>query len=156
MVQIDDRSGGMIHMAHDLTTYWIFILIHPPLAILGYLFTMISLKKSIQLTWGKRAVRSKKRKLIKDLRISLWIAWGLTLMGLITGMIWAYFAWGSPWSFDPKETATLLVFITLTGAFLLNLLRSRFVWQTVFLLVNLAIIIWTVSISFLSLGLHSY
>jgi ABC-type transport system involved in cytochrome c biogenesis permease subunit len=39
--------------------------------------------------------------------------WAMGLLGLITGMIWAQIAWGRYWSFDPKETMTLLYFITM-------------------------------------------
>ncbi|MFW3147256.1 MAG: cytochrome c biogenesis protein CcsA [Thermoplasmatota archaeon] len=130
------------------------ILIHPPLAILGYGFTIIAFFSALKLLKSK----SKNRRKVKrnDLRISLTIAWILTFLGLVTGMIWAEIAWGSFWSWDPKETATLLLFIPLTLAYLANLKRMSIKLQTALLAVCLLMIAITVSVSFLDIGLHSF
>ncbi len=42
---------------------------------------------------------------------SLSIGWPLFTLGMITGSIWAESAWGSYWSWDPKETWSLIVWI---------------------------------------------
>ena len=42
-------------------------------------------------------------------------AWLLTFLGLLTGMIWAQIAWGNYWSWDPKETMTLLLFLAVSA-----------------------------------------
>jgi len=136
------------------------ILIHPPLAILGYLFTFLALKKAVQLYPRKGndngdRIREKEVK-EKDLRISLTIAWWLTFLGLVTGMIWAQLAWGSFWSWDPKETATLFVFLTLTAAFLLNMRKVNIKLVVLALVVNVLTVIATVSVSFVDIGLHSF
>ena len=81
----------------------ILLFIHPPLAILAYIFVAVLLIMSIRYrpTKGYRQVMEK---------IGL-LAWSLTLAGLITGMIWAQIAWGSYWSWDPKETSTFFLFL---------------------------------------------
>ena len=81
----------------------ILLFVHPPLAILAYIFVAVLLVMSIRYrsTKGYRQVMEK---------VGV-IAWSLTLGGLITGMIWAQIAWGSYWSWDPKETATLFLFL---------------------------------------------
>jgi len=102
-------------MPHELGS--ILIIIHPPLAILGYLFTFLA-------AWnmGKLLFRRKDRKRDnRDFGLSLAVAWWLTFLGLVTGMIWAQVAWGSFWSWDPKETAALAVFVTLTIVYVMNL-----------------------------------
>jgi len=138
-------------MAHELQSIW--VLIHPPLAILGYLVTFIAVKKSMELSF----LRPKEQAEVeKDLRISLTIAWWMTFLGLVTGMIWAQLAWGSFWSWDPKETAALTVFLTLTAAYLLNMMRKKVMFQFIVLMVNVLCIVATVSISFLDLGLHAF
>jgi len=138
-------------MAHELQSIW--VLIHPPLAILGYLVTFIAVKRSLELSF----LRPKEQAVVeKDLRISLTIAWWLTFLGLVTGMIWAQIAWGSFWSWDPKETAALTVFLTLTAAYLLNMMRKKVMFQFIVLMVNVLCIVATVSISFLDLGLHAF
>lgn len=42
---------------------------------------------------------------------ALSIGWPLFTLGMITGSIWAESAWGSYWSWDPKETWSLIVWV---------------------------------------------
>jgi len=42
---------------------------------------------------------------------ALSIGWPLFTLGMITGSIWAESAWGSYWSWQPKEAASLLVWL---------------------------------------------
>ncbi len=138
-------------MAHELTSIW--VLIHPPLSVLGYLITLIAVKSAVQLLRKGAKDRAVKE---RDLRLSLTIAWWVTMLGLVTGMIWAQAAWGSFWSWDPKETAALTVFLTLTAAYLMNLFRARVWLQLLALASNMACILGTISISFIDIGLHSF
>ena len=133
-------------MAHELES--VLILIHPPLAILGYLFTFIAAKKMIGLLAGRREKM--------DLKISLTIAWWLTFAGLVTGMIWAQIAWGRFWSWDPKETATLVIFVTLTLIYIMNLKNISLKVQAAYMAINILSIIGTISITFIDIGLHSF
>ncbi|MGA1820928.1 MAG: cytochrome c biogenesis protein CcsA [Thermoplasmatota archaeon] len=141
-------------MAHDVNG--IMVLIHPPLSILGYIITMISLKAAVQIVFGKKGGPGRLKKREGDLRLSLYIAWGFTFLGLVTGMIWAQLAWGSFWSWDPKETATLAVFLTLTAALILQCLRADIRWVLLALIVNVLSIAVTVSMSFVKFSVHSY
>lgn len=140
-------------MAHDLNS--IMILIHPPLSILGYLITLIALKSALQLTMGK-GDDEKFEERRKDLRISLVAAWIFTFLGLITGMIWAQLAWGRFWGWDPKETGTLFVFLTLSLALVMNLRRIDVRGQLAVLVLNVVLILYTLSITFFDWGLHSF
>jgi len=137
-------------MTHELES--IFILIHPPLAILGYMFTFIAAKKMGQLIAGKKEKKNRKM----DLKISLTIAFWLTFAGLVTGMIWAKIAWGKFWSWDPKETATLAIFVTLALIYLMHLRKVNIKVQGIYMLINLLCIIGTISITFIGLGLHAF
>ena len=42
---------------------------------------------------------------------ALSIGWPLFTLGMITGSIWAESAWGTYWGWQPKETASLLVWV---------------------------------------------
>ncbi|MDG6225157.1 MAG: cytochrome c biogenesis protein CcsA [Candidatus Thermoplasmatota archaeon] len=138
-------------MAHDISG--IMILIHPPLAILGYLMTFLALKKAVDVL---RSGDDRRRELRSDLSIALCIAWALTFLGLVTGMIWARMAWGAFWSWDPKEIGTLAVFLTLTMATTLNLLGKSLIWQIASLVLCVLSIFATASMSFISISIHSY
>lgn len=131
----------------------VFIVIHPPLAILGYAFSFIALASCIKLVRDRGKGADVKR---KDLKISLTIAWVLTFLGLVTGMIWAQIAWGRFWQWDPKETATLIVFLTLTLSYILNYRKVDPRIQLILLLVHVLSIFATISISFIDIGLHSF
>ncbi|MGA1848353.1 MAG: cytochrome c biogenesis protein CcsA [Thermoplasmatota archaeon] len=72
---------------------------------MGFILT-ISLLAAVLMYQRKRSYGP----IVRKLSIA---TWALALMGLVTGMIWAQIAWGMYWSFDPKETMTLLYFITL-------------------------------------------
>jgi ABC-type transport system involved in cytochrome c biogenesis permease subunit len=136
-------------LAHELGS--VFILIHPPLAILGYLFTFIAAKKMWGLLRGREGVTRK-----MDLRIALTIAWWLTFAGLVTGMIWARIAWGRFWSWDPKETMTLVIFTTLTLVYFMHVRKISVKVQATYMVINILSIIGTLSVSFIDIGLHSF
>jgi cytochrome c-type biogenesis protein CcsB len=42
---------------------------------------------------------------------SLTIGWPLFTLGMITGAIWANSAWGTYWSWQPKETSSLIIWV---------------------------------------------
>ena len=47
---------------------------------------------------------------------ALTFGWPLFTLGMITGSIWANSAWGTYWSWDPKETWSLITWVDLSGA----------------------------------------
>lgn len=78
--------------------------------------------------------------------------------GIISGSLWAWRAWGSFWSWDPKETWSLIVWgiyiVYLHGRLALN-------WQgrkSAYLAIAgfLSVLVTYFGVSFLSPGLHSY
>ena len=82
----------------------------------------------------------------------------LLTAGIFLGAVWANEAWGSYWSWDPKETWSLITWFVYAIA--LHLRRSwdwrgqRFSW---FSLLGFAFMIFTyVGVNYLVKGLHSY
>lgn len=78
-------------------------------------------------------------------------------LGIITGSIWAHYAWGSYWSWDPKETWSLITWLIYAA-----MLHSRFVrgWRgkkmAVLAIIGFAAVIFTyLGVNYLP-GLHSY
>ncbi len=78
-------------------------------------------------------------------------------LGIITGSVWAYSAWGSYWSWDPKETWSLITWLIYAA-----MLHSRFVrgWRgkrmAVMSIVGFACVLFTYfGVNYLP-GLHSY
>jgi cytochrome c-type biogenesis protein CcsB len=86
------------------------------------------------------------------------IGFPLLTLGIITGAAWASFAWGSYWSWDPKETWSLITWL-IYAAFL----HARYTheWRgkrTALLSIAgfVAVIFTYFGVNFLLSGLHSY
>ncbi len=78
--------------------------------------------------------------------------------GIITGAIWANSAWGTYWSWDPKETWSLITWfvyaITLHARYTRGISGKTIAWLS---LVGLLAVIFTYyGVNFLLSGLHSY
>jgi ABC-type transport system involved in cytochrome c biogenesis permease subunit len=119
--------------------------LHPPLAIAGYVFIFL-------FTASLFLARNRERKTNRLFGLAAWI---FTLLGLVTGMIWAEIAWGRYWSWDPKETLTLLLFAVVSASLVLHYENTwkATKWVSLSSCVLSAI---TASSSFLISGLHSF
>ena len=78
-------------------------------------------------------------------------------IGIMTGSIWAHYAWGSYWSWDPKETWSLITWLIYA-----IMLHSRYVrgWRgkrmAILALIGFACVLFTyLGVNYLP-GLHSY
>ena len=79
-------------------------------------------------------------------------------LGIITGSVWAHYAWGSYWSWDPKETWSLITWLIYAA-----LIHSRMVrgWRgkriAILSIIGFSCVIFTyLGVNFLLSGLHSY
>lgn len=81
-----------------------------------------------------------------------------TVIGTLLGGVWADFAWGRFWGFDPKECGAL--FVILWTMLLLHLRAGRLVNARMFALLNCFNVIVTFlcwfGVNLLGVGLHSY
>jgi len=81
----------------------------------------------------------------------------LTIM-IVTGAVWAEYAWGSFWSWDPKETWALITWLVyalyLHTRFMKGFKGKRAAWLSV---LGFAAVIFTFfGVSYLLPGMHSY
>ena len=79
-------------------------------------------------------------------------------VGIVSGAVWANSAWGSYWSWDPKETWSLITWLIyavfLHGRFMRGWKGKRTAWISV---VGFAAVIFTYfGVNYLLSGLHSY
>lgn len=79
-------------------------------------------------------------------------------LGIITGAVWAHSAWGTYWSWDPKETWSLITWLVYA-----TLLHSRMIrgWRgkklAILSIIGFACVLFTYfGVNFLLAGLHSY
>lgn len=79
-------------------------------------------------------------------------------LGIITGAIWADQAWGNYWSWDPKETWSLITWLVYGGAIHARITRGwqgrKIAWIS---LIGFGVVLFTYfGVNFLLSGLHSY
>src|SRR3989304_2865595 len=129
--------------SHELNSAMMFI--HPPLAIAGYVFIFLF---AISLSLA----RNKERRIIPFLGLAAWL---LTFSGLVTGMIWAQIAWGSYWSWDPKETSTFLLFVAVSASLTLHY-EKNLKLATGLSVVSCILTVMTALSSFIMAGLHYF
>jgi ABC-type transport system involved in cytochrome c biogenesis permease subunit len=89
---------------------------------------------------------------------SIMVGFPMLSTGILTGAVWAHYAWGSYWSWDPKETWSLITWIIYA-----LVLHARFVrgWKgrrvAVLSILGFASVIFTYfGVNFILEGLHSY
>jgi ABC-type transport system involved in cytochrome c biogenesis permease subunit len=129
-------------LSQELNSMMLYI--HPPLSIIGYAFIFLFTFFLFQ--------RKANGQMIQLTGVA---AWSFTLAGLVTGMYWAQLAWGSFWSWDPKETLTLALFVALSASMVTLFERHRSLakWTAV---LTCVLVILTASSSFIITGLHSF
>ena len=82
----------------------------------------------------------------------------LLSIGIITGAVWANYAWGSYWSWDPKETWSLITWFVYAAFIHARLTRGWRGRKTAILsIIGFAAVLFTfLGVNFLLSGLHSY
>ncbi len=88
---------------------------------------------------------------------SVIIAFPFMALVLILGALWANVAWGRYWSWDPKETATLVTWLIYGGYLHARAIRGwRGTKSAVLLLIGFAAVLFTYFGNYFFSGLHSY
>jgi ABC-type transport system involved in cytochrome c biogenesis permease subunit len=91
-----------------LQSYWLWL--HVSVTLLGEAFFAVAFVSSI--LYLRADSEEKKEKMDSVSYRSVAVGFPLfTLGGLIFGMVWAYKAWGTYWSWDPKEVWSLITWL---------------------------------------------
>ena len=122
----------------------------------------ISRESDLQLQESRKGVLEKKLNLLESLdnlsyRI-IGLGFPLLTIGIIAGAVWANEAWGSYWSWDPKETWALITWLVF-AAYLHTRITKSWQGKGPAMLASLGfIVVWVcyLGVNFLGKGLHSY
>ena len=138
-----------------------WLIAHVITCFLGYAGFGISMAFSLYylLTGQGRKPNSHRALLVDDLIYqTVVIGFILLTAGIVTGSIWANSAWGNYWSWDPKETWSLITWLVYAA-----MLHSRYMrgWRgtrlALFSLFGFACVLFTYfGVNMLLSGLHSY
>lgn len=145
-------------LAPALRSYWLDF--HVSTAIISYTLFLFSFLFSVMLLVGGK----KKYKSLPQTDVLNEWAYRACIIGLalltiviITGAVWAEYAWGSFWSWDPKETWALITWFIYAIYLHLRLRgwsETKVAWVNVIGLV--AVLFTLFGVSYLLPGLHSY
>ncbi|MFH1058244.1 MAG: c-type cytochrome biogenesis protein CcsB [Pseudomonadota bacterium] len=138
-----------------------WLIAHVITCFLGYSGFAVSAALSVMyLVTGRAREPQERRSLVLDDLIYQTVVVGFVLLtaGIVTGSIWANVAWGTYWSWDPKETWSLITWLVYAA-----LLHSRFMrgWSgarvALFSLLGFVCVLFTYfGVNLLLSGLHSY
>ena len=98
-------------------------------------------------------------KVLDDLNYrSIMIGFPLLTLGIITGAVWANYAWGTYWSWDPKETWSLIVWFVYAAFLHARITKGwvgkRAAWLSI--IGFIATVFCYLGVNLLLSGLHSY
>ena len=151
----------MMHVSMMMASY--AVLLAGTLFSILYLIinTIIEKKEDLNLETEKN--RQIKRKFFIE-NLDLWsyklITFGFPILtiGIISGAVWANEAWGSYWSWDPKETWALITWLTFSAYLHSRLIqKATRVYSAKVASLGFSIIwICYLGVNFLGQGLHSY
>lgn len=138
-----------------LQSHW--LVLHVTFAFVGEVFFIVSFATAMAYLFSKKEESRQRFDELTYRSILLGFPF-FTLGALVFGAIWAKYAWGRFWAWDPKETWSLITWLVYAGY-----LHSRYLmgWRgkksIVFAIVGFAVMIFTFfGVNFLLAGLHSY
>ena len=138
-----------------------WLLIHVVTAFLGYAAFALAFGSALLYLLQERRSRPSLPPLpVLDTLIYRTTVLGFLLLtlGISTGAVWAETAWGRYWSWDPKETWSLITWFIYAALLHARLVKGwhgrRIAWLAV--LGFLAVLFTYLGVSFLLTGLHSY
>jgi cytochrome c-type biogenesis protein CcsB len=138
-----------------LQSYWLWL--HVSVTLLGEAFFAVAFITSIMYLTAKEPEKKEKMDSVSYRCVAVGFPL-FTLGGLVFGMVWAYKAWGTYWSWDPKEVWSLITWVVFA-----LYLHTRIVmgWKgkrsaIIAILGFLAALFTYFGVNYLLTGLHSY
>ncbi|MDD5532362.1 MAG: c-type cytochrome biogenesis protein CcsB [Syntrophales bacterium] len=155
---------GIQPLAPVLRSNWLAS--HVISCLMGYASFAVACGLGVMLLAGERKIRAggPSGKFMPDaarldelIYCSLVVGFILLSIGIAAGSVWAHSAWGTYWSWDPKETWSLITWIVYAAALHLRLSRG---WQgkrtaALAILGFISVLFTYLGVNFLP-GLHSY
>ncbi|MCX8110036.1 MAG: cytochrome c biogenesis protein [Syntrophorhabdaceae bacterium] len=140
-----------------LQSNWLHI--HVITCFISYAAFVVSFICGLLYFFNLTGARSPSRSTLEEINYrSVMVGFPMLTAGILTGSVWAHYAWGSYWSWDPKETWSLITWIIYA-----LFLHARFVrgWKgkriAIISIIGFFSVIFTYfGVNFILSGLHSY
>lgn len=143
--------------------------VHVSLCFLGYACFLLAFSFALMYLWQEREVKSKKIDLFFFRLPSLGtldttgyrcIVFGFIFLslGIVSGSVWAHYAWGRFWSWDPKETWSLVLWLVYVLYLHTRIAAGWHGRRSAYIaIIGFLVMLFTyLGVSFLLPGLHSY
>jgi len=139
-----------------------WLTVHVFTCFLGYGAVAIAMLSSLAYLFAARGGKPARAEILGALEAATdkTISFGFLFLtvGIISGAVWANSAWGTYWSWDPKETWSLITWFTYAVYLHCRFMRGwrgrRAAWISV---IGFASVVFTyIGVNFLLSGLHSY
>ncbi len=112
--------AGPQHLVPSLKSYWLPF--HVVANFVGYGAFCVAAGAGLMHLWRWRQDKRKNRSLLPDQKTceelgfrAVAVGFPVFTLAILLGAIWAYEAWGGYWSWDPKETWALIVWLVYAG-----------------------------------------
>ena len=139
----------LVPLVPALQSYWLFF--HVAICFLAYASFAISFGTSLSYLFRQTS------SLDEIAYRSIAIGFVLLSAGIITGAVWAHYAWGTYWSWDPKETWALITWLIYALYLHLRAIGWRNKKSAYLAIIGFFAVIFTyLGVNFLLPGLHSY
>lgn len=159
------HASEIMPLMPALKSNW--LVIHVVTCFLAYAAFALACGSAFLYLWNRRRDRSPQtpgretrlgRELDDLIYRAIIIGFFLLTVGILTGAVWAESAWGRYWSWDPKETWSLITWLIYAGLLHARLVRG---WQgkriAVLAVIGFLAVLFTYfGVSFLLPGLHAY
>lgn len=163
VAHLNNISPQITNMVPVLKSYW--LLIHVAVITSSYGFlgvgSMLGLLNLILFAMNKKyKLETQIKQLNNIIYISLYIGLALLSIGTFLGGVWANESWGRYWSWDPKETWSLIsmiVYALVIHGKMMPKLRGEFIFSLMSFLSFFFILMTYFGVNFyIAQGLHSY
>jgi len=163
VAHLNNINPQITNMVPVLKSYW--LLIHVAVITSSYGFlgvgSMLGLLNMILFAMNKKYNLEQQIKQLNNIiYIALYIGLALLSIGTFLGGIWANESWGRYWSWDPKETwslITMIVYALVVHGKMMPKLRGEFVFSLLSFLSFFFVLMTYFGVNFyIAQGLHSY
>ncbi|UCG37778.1 MAG: c-type cytochrome biogenesis protein CcsB [bacterium] len=160
-------NKGIEEIPPALKSYWLFV--HVPLSFMGDALFALAFGSGVMYLIQERQLKRKRPgafyyrlpslEVLDSLNYrALTVGFPLLTLGIITGSIWAQYAWGAYWQWDPKETWSLITWLIYAAVLHARLTAGwrgrKAAWFSI--VGFLAVLFTFLGVNLLLSGLHSY
>jgi len=163
VAHLNNINPQITNMVPVLKSYW--LLIHVAVITSSYGFlgvgSMLGLLNLILFAMNKKYNLEKQIKQLNNIiYIALYIGLALLSIGTFLGGVWANESWGRYWSWDPKETwslITMIVYALVIHSKMIPKMRGEFIFSLLSFLSFFYVLMTYFGVNFyIAQGLHSY